>query len=355
MTIIDQNTGEVTIFDHDVALQTDTELIALSEAALEFTLARLEDMRLDDVSELRGNLQGLNRVLSARMRERDARLEAANNLSEARLRLERDTGESIPRLQANGMLMGRESGRPKVSNDTTLSAPLSDYQITRDQSSLWQKIAAIPVDDFEDYLATSKENGWEISSYGALKFKVLVDHQLLNASDNNEWYTPPQYIASVHAVLGGVDVDPASNISANRIIQAETIYTEENSGFDKAWNGRVFLNPPYGVDSGNESNQHRWSARLIEQYTAGITTAAILLVNAVPGNKWFAPLWQFPICFVDHRIRFYNDDTEAGQPTHGNAFIYMGDNALLFASEFERHGPIAIAYGGEAWQHLTKV
>ena len=172
-----------------------------------------------------------------------------------------------------------------------------------------------------------------------------ANHQLINQSDNNEWYTPPQYIASVHDVLGEVDVDPASNELANQVIKAKAIYTIDNDGFDKAWRGKVFLNPPYGRDDDSSaSNQARWSARLIEQFRAGTVTEAILLVNAVPGNKWFAPLWDFPLCFVDHRIRFYNRDVEAGQPTHSNAFIYMGSNVDAFARAFSKHGIIAVKY-----------
>jgi len=173
----------------------------------------------------------------------------------------------------------------------------------------------------------------------------LADHQRLNLSTSNEWYTPTEYIDSVHEVLGDIDVDPASNEFANRVIRAKVFYTIDNDGFSKEWPGTVFLNPPYGRDDeGSDSNQARWSRRLIEQFKAGIVTEAIMLVNAVPGNRWFAPLWEFPICFVDHRIRFYNRDTKAGQPTHSNAFVYMGPNIDRFASAFRKHGVIAVQY-----------
>lgn len=186
-----------------------------------------------------------------------------------------------------------------------------------------------------------KSNGHAI--IGAQAGAALSDHQRLNLSTNNEWYTPPQYIASVHEVLGQVDVDPASNTTANQTIKATTIYTIDDDGFDQKWRGKVYMNPPYGFDDG-ESNQSRWTKRLIEQYHAGIVTEAIMLVNAVPGNKWFAPLWEFPICFVDHRIRFYNEETEAGQPTHSNVFVYLGPNIDRFWDVFSKHGVVATRY-----------
>ena len=104
--------------------------------------------------------------------------------------------------------------------------------------------------------------------------------------------------------------------------------------------GRVFLNPPYGRDE-DGSNQARWSARLIDQYRSGTTKEAILLVNAVTGEKWFAPLWDYTICFTDHRIKFYNTDGEYSQPTHSNAFIYFGPDPVKFARVFSHLGVVA--------------
>lgn len=169
-------------------------------------------------------------------------------------------------------------------------------------------------------------------------------HQLIHASTNNEWYTPERYIVAARAVMGGIDCDPASNDVANQIIQATTYYTIATDGFSKDWPGRVWLNPPYGFHAG-KSNQERWTRRLLDQYAEGICTEAILLVNAVTERTWFFPLWQFPICFTNHRIRFYNQHTEAGQPTHGNAFVYLGAHRDRFWTHFSPFGAIVAATG----------
>jgi len=160
-------------------------------------------------------------------------------------------------------------------------------------------------------------------------------------SESNEWYTPKPYVDAARELMRGIDVDPASNEFANRIVQATTYYDILSNGLDKPWAGHVWLNPPYGRDA--VSNQELWSRRLIEQFDAGITTEAILLVNAVTDRKWFQPLWQFPICFTDHRIRFYNTEIEGGQPTHGNALVYLGNQQERFMDIFEPFGVIAIA------------
>ena len=177
-----------------------------------------------------------------------------------------------------------------------------------------------------------------------------ASHQLINASTNNEWYTPDLYVDAAREVMGGIDLDPASCAFANRTVQATHFYTAEDDGLAQPWSGRVWMNPPYGTDDG-ESNQARWTRRLIDEYRAGRVQQACILVNAVPGNAWFAPLWDFPICFVSRRIRFYNEQTEAGQPTHSNAIIYLGPHIARFAEVFGEFGPVAFrGLDGPAWR-----
>lgn len=163
--------------------------------------------------------------------------------------------------------------------------------------------------------------------------------QALQSSESNEWFTPAQYVGAAHELMGGIDVDPASNAHANKIIQASTYYDIESNGLDKSWSGRVWLNPPYGRDIAG-SNQEAWSRRLVEQYQAGITTEAILLVNANTEAKWFQPLYDYLICFTNHRIRFYTNDGTSSQPTQGNALVYFGVQQERFIEIFKQFGRI---------------
>lgn len=164
----------------------------------------------------------------------------------------------------------------------------------------------------------------------------------LQSSESNEWYTPARYVDAARRVMGGIDLDPASNPVANRVVMATHYFTIEDDGLAKTWAGRVWLNPPYGRDGG-ESNQATWSARLLDQYQAGNVAQAVLLVNAVTDRVWFQPLWAFPICFTDHRIRFYDATGAGGSPTHGNALVYLGANRDHFASVFSEFGPVVMS------------
>jgi hypothetical protein len=60
-----------------------------------------------------------------------------------------------------------------------------------------------------------------------------------------EWYTPPKYIELARAVLGEIDLDPASSEKAQEAVRAKRYFTAADQGLRHEWRGRVWLNPPY--------------------------------------------------------------------------------------------------------------
>jgi hypothetical protein len=167
----------------------------------------------------------------------------------------------------------------------------------------------------------------------------MTTHKQIHSSNSNEWYTPEKYINAIYKVMGCLTLDPASCEFANEVVGANIFYTKQDNGLIKDWYGNVFLNPPYGRTKG-KSNAEIWSKKLIHEYECGNVMQAILLVNAVPGNRWFQPLWDYPLCFTDHRIRFYNRNGVQRSPTHSNCFVYMGSAQDRFASAFSKFGPV---------------
>lgn len=81
--------------------------------------------------------------------------------------------------------------------------------------------------------------------------------------------------------MGGIDLDPASNFFANQTVQATTFYSIDDDGYARQWQGKVWLNPPYGLHPNGGSNQAVWSTKLVESYLDGQVSEALLLVNAV--------------------------------------------------------------------------
>lgn len=161
------------------------------------------------------------------------------------------------------------------------------------------------------------------------------------SSKSDEYYTPAEYIAAVVDVLGGIDLDPASCELAQATVGAARYYTKADDGLAQPWEGRVYLNPPYGT-TGGESNQGIWAKRLVDAYTSGAVTGAVLLVKAALGYEWFEELWyRWPVCFPRRRLSFgMPDGSGDGQSKQGSALFYFGQEPERFAERFRRFGRV---------------
>ena len=159
---------------------------------------------------------------------------------------------------------------------------------------------------------------------------------LILQSGSNEWYTPAEYLEAARRVLGTFDLDPASTACANETVQASRYFTAEDDGLQHGWHGRVWLNPPYGGASWD------FVAKLVESYREREVTAAVVLLNAFSTHTaGFQPLWNFPLCFTDHRIAFVAGGGQAvSSTTFGSVFAYLGDDTAAFVREFRRFGPV---------------
>ena len=148
------------------------------------------------------------------------------------------------------------------------------------------------------------------------------------SSASVEWYTPRNVVEAARATMGGITLDPASCKAANAFVQAAFYFSPEfeQDGLERTWGGRVFLNPPYGLDDDHKSNQGVWTASAVERWRTGEIEQAIILVNAATDTAWFWPLWEFPVCLVRGRLRFWRPWVGvdgAKSPTHANALVYL--------------------------------
>jgi len=158
----------------------------------------------------------------------------------------------------------------------------------------------------------------------------------INSSESFEWYTPGEYVDAARAVLGGIDLDPASCEQANEVVRAAEFFTEQDDGLSREWCGRVWLNPPYGRLC------PQFVAKLTGEYEAGRVSEAILLVSAyATETAWFQPLLdERPICFTSRRIAFFSPSGRGSSSTHGSALVYFGCDAERFADVFCAYGAI---------------
>jgi phage N-6-adenine-methyltransferase len=156
-----------------------------------------------------------------------------------------------------------------------------------------------------------------------------------NNSGEKQWFTPAAYIASAVAVMGGIDLDPASCAVANEVVGAEAFYTLEDDGLAQEWAGRVWLNPPYGrplID--------QFCAKLAEHYAQGEVSQACVLANNATETGWFHALAEVAsaLCFPRQRVKFWYPDRTTTSPLQGQAVIYLGEEVEPFRRTFVEHG-----------------
>lgn len=159
---------------------------------------------------------------------------------------------------------------------------------------------------------------------------------VLTSQGTIEWYTPPDIIERARALLGGIDLDPASSDTAQRWIQAAEYYTETRPA-PATWAGRVWLNPPF-------DDTPAWVDRLDSEYTDGGVTAAVLLVNSAPGYIWWEDLWRRrPVCMLRERLSFWTPEGKpGGQAKKGTTIAYYGQDVQRFIEVFSTIGRIIL-------------
>lgn len=162
----------------------------------------------------------------------------------------------------------------------------------------------------------------------------------LHSKATPEWYTPVEFVEAARAVMGGIDIDPASCAKANETVRAETFFTKEDDGLWQRWEGRVFLNPPGGL-------VRRFWSELLGQHHTGIVKQAVwigyslqqlqTLQAADPGPVAYASA----ICYPRRRIAFINEQGQPSKaPTHANYIAYLGRNKDTFAIHFSQFGEV---------------
>jgi hypothetical protein len=161
------------------------------------------------------------------------------------------------------------------------------------------------------------------------------------SSETPEHCTPTLIVERVLQCLGAIDLDPCSNPGTPNVPAARH-YTAVDDGLAQPWEGRVYMNPPYGreIDA--------WVEKLCVEYERdGGVTEAIALVPARTDTQWFKRLTDWyrrvcPVCFIEGRLTFIGSEDPAPFPS---MVVYLGDDIEDFCRAF--------ADLGHCWERLT--
>ena len=154
------------------------------------------------------------------------------------------------------------------------------------------------------------------------------------SSESPEWYTPPHIIDRVVRVLGSIDLDPCSNSHDAPNVPATRHYTRESDGPAQRWEGRVYLNPPYG------RGLAAWVDKLCDSYAAGCVHEAVALLPAGPDTQWYQRLRQYPRCFLTGRLKFGSPQGGGGGATFASLVVYLGPHGERFRAAFADLGDL---------------
>lgn len=119
---------------------------------------------------------------------------------------------------------------------------------------------------------------------------------------NDEWLTPPSLLNA----LGEFDLDPC-HVANRPWDTAKLHYTKADDGLSQPWHGRVWLNPPYGAQTG------KWLQKLAD-HGNGIA----LIFARTETAMFFEHVWSRADALLFLKGRLHFCDT-AGNPAKGNA------------------------------------
>lgn len=151
--------------------------------------------------------------------------------------------------------------------------------------------------------------------------KGIGGHHRPNRGRTDEWLTPPPIITA----LGEFDLDPCSPVD-RPWDTAKTHFTIEDDGLLREWNGRVWLNTPYGPEV------IKWMGRMAEH-----NHGTALIFARTETDAFHRYVWNraSAVLFLRGRLNFYSVKGERAKQNAGAPsclIAYGQEDAIKLAS-----------------------
>jgi hypothetical protein len=215
------------------------------------------------------------------------------------------------------------AGNPNVrSRDNCESPPatLDDLGVSRQRVAEWRETRDAGESVVEQAITTALDEGRAPTKEDIRRAIKSPNVRGTQGTGDNEWFTPADVIHDVRAVLGVIDLDPASTEQAQATVQALQYFTKDDDGLTGTWFGNVWLNPPDA-----QPFIEQFADKMIAEVSTGRVTQAIVLTHCYCGTVWFQKLAKKSnaVCFPKGRIRFVNPNGELASPTQGQTFFLL--------------------------------
>ena len=218
----------------------------------------------------------------------------------------------------------------------------SDAPFSKGQIRNWRKAYSnIKEDDFEAEIKKSVDAGEPVTQSHFIKLaesKAPKRTKFTNATAHEDWHTPPHIMDAAKAVLGVIDLDPASSEAANKSVGAKVFFAESDDGLSKEWRGKVWMNPPY-----TDGVVGRFIGKLVESHQSGAVPEAVCIVNNSTETKWgqLALGAASAVCFPKGRVNYLKGgEFKHGGGLQGQMLCYFGRRAEFFEEKFKGLGVV---------------
>ena len=125
------------------------------------------------------------------------------------------------------------------------------------------------------------------------------------SSKTELWATPMDFFQKWNDYIGGFDLDVCAN---QKNAKCQKFFSKEDDGLSQDWNGKCWMNPPYGKEIGH------WMKKAYESSQQGATV--VCLVPSRTDTKWWHEYaMKGKITFIKGRLKFGEAKNSAPFPS----------------------------------------
>lgn len=149
--------------------------------------------------------------------------------------------------------------------------------------------------------------------------------------DRDSRFTPQDFMASIYAAFGEVDLDPCAHLLSPVVAHRRILKSEGGDGLTGEWSGRlVFVNPPF-------SALLKWLRRAHEQWQTGKVETVLCLVPVRTDSATFHDTLSTDadIFFLKGRVRFLNSEGKGQHTPFSLMLLVLGTTSAQRAKYAE--------------------